>query len=882
MKILRAWMMRLGGLFGGARREREISDELGSHLEMHIEENLRAGMTAEEARRQAILKLGGVEATAQAYRERGTVPLLEELLFDMRFAMRQLRKNPGFACTAILMLALGVCASVAIFAFVDAALIRPLPYRDPSRLVALYESTPSGPRFHLAYLDYLDWKRLNTVFSSLEAFDNNIYLLNTPTGVQQAEGATVSAGFFRALGIAPILGRDFRDGEDVSSAPRTVLLSYSAWQRRYSGSPNVLGQTVMLSGTPNIIVGVLPPEFHFAPVGSAEFWTALHRSPTEDRGGHGLSAIARLKEGRSLSTAAANMESIADQLAKEYPDADQGRGATVVPLTEVIVGNLRPILLVLLAGAALLLLIACVNIASLLLVRSESRRRETALRGALGASPFRLVRQFITEGLMLVVLGSALGVASAAFLMRLLARLIPPAMMNGMPYLQGLGLNSRQLVFVCVISLAAALLFSAVPILRLSLFPASHDTREDLTEGGRSSSGTLWRHFGANLVVIELATAMVLLVGAGLLAKSFYRLLHTDIGIQPEHLATLRVLLPHSAYPKDEQIVALSRQILDGVKDLPGVHESSISHSLPIGSIGGNTTFTIVGRPTSGAPYEVNQRQVSASYFTALQARLLRGRFFTRHEDASKPRVAIINQTMATQYFPGEDPIGKHIDFDGSHPPAEIVGLVENVKEGPLDQATRPAFYVPFDQEPDNSFFVLVRTTHTEESLIPATAALVQKLDPGIVISEGATMTERINNSSSAYLHRSSAWLVGGFAGLALLLGAVGLYGVLAYSVSQRTREIGVRMALGAQRSSVYRLILSEAGWLIAAGILAGLVCSIATTTLMRSLLFGVQLWDVTILASVSAVLAVSALMASYVPARRAASVNPVEALRAE
>lgn len=877
MKMLRAWFVRLAGMFSRKQSESEFADELDSHLQMHIEDNLRSGMTAKQARRDAILKLGGVEPTKQVYRERSTLPLLENLFLDIRFAIRQLRKNPGFACTAILMLALGVCASVAIFAFVDATLIQPLPYRDPPHLVALYESTPSGPRFHLSYLDYLDWKRLNTVFSSLEAFDYNNDLLNTPTGVQQSEGAMVSAGFFRTLGVAPILGRDFRDGEDASGAPRTVLLSYSAWQRRYSGSPNVLGQTVTLSGTPNIIVGVLPPEFHFAPVASAEFWTALHRSPTEDRGSHGLSAIARLKDGIPPSTAIANMESIADQLAKEYPDADGGRGATVVALTEVIVGNLRPVLLVLLTGAALLLLIACVNVASLLLVRSESRRRETALRGALGASPFRLVRQFITEGLMLVVLGSALGVAGASLLMRVLTRLIPPAMMNGMPYLQGLGLNGRQLAFACAISLAAVLLFSAVPILRLS----SRDTRDDLTEGGRSSSGTLWRNFGANLVVIELATAMVLLVGAGLLSKSFYRLLHTDIGIQPDHLATLRVVLPHSAYPTNEQVIALARRVVDGLANLPGVSSSSIAHNLPIGPNGGNTTFEIVGRPVIGTPNEVNQRQVSPGYFTTLRSRLLRGRLFKADEDASKPHVTIINAAMAREYFPGEDPVGKHIRYDASEPLIEIVGVVDNVKEGPLDQVTHPAMYVPFDQDPDNSFFVLVRTSQMEQSLVPAMAAVIHKIDPGIVTSEGATMTERINNSSSAYLHRSSAWLVGGFAGLALLLGAVGLYGVLAYSVSQRTREIGVRMALGAQRSSVYRLILREAGWLIAAGIFAGLVSSVAATTLMRSLLFGVESWDVTTLATVSAVLAVSALLASYIPAHRAASVNPVEALRA-
>ena len=878
MKRLRAWMMRLGGLFGGARREREISDELDSHLEMHIEENLHAGMTEEEARRQAILKLGGVESTAQAYRERGTVPLLEELLFDARFAIRQLRKNPGFACTAILMLALGLCASVTIFAFVDAALILPLPYRDSSRLVAVYESTPSGPRFHLSYPDYLDWKRMNTVFHSLEAFDGKNYLLNTPTGVQQAQGAAVSAGFFRTLGVSPILGRDFRDGEDSSSAPRTVLLSYDAWQRRYSGDSDIVGKTVMLSGGLNVIVGVLPPDFHFAPVGTAEFWTALHASPTADRGEHGLSAIARLKDDMSASSAAANMESIASQLAKQYPDADLGRGATVVGLSEAIIGNVRPVLLVLLAGAGLLLLIACVNIASLLMVRSEGRRRETALRGALGASRSRLVRQFVTEGVLLVVLGSALGVAGASLLMRGLTRLIPPSMMNGMPYLQGLGLNVRQVMFACGVSLAAAVLFSAVPMLRLPV----RDTRSDLAEGGRSSSSTVWRHFGANLVVVELATAMVLLVGAGLLSKSFYRLLHTDIGIQPEHLATLHVVAPHSAYPKSEQIVALTRRVLDGVANLPGVSSSSITHNLPIGPNGGNTTFEIVGRPTIGTPHEVNQRQVSPSYFTTLQSRLLRGRFFNEEEDASKPHVALVNAAMARQYFPGEDAVGKHIRYDASEPVIEIVGVVDNVKEGPLDQATRPAMYVPLNQDPDNGFYVMVRTTQGEESLVPAISALIHGINPVLVTSEGQTMTERINNSSSAYLHRSSAWLVGGFAGMALLLGAVGLYGVLAYSVSQRTREIGVRMALGAQRSSVYRLVLEEAGRVIVVGIVAGVVCSMAATKLMRGLLFGVQTWDVAILASVSAVLTVSALMASYVPARRAASVNPVEALRAE
>lgn len=874
MKYLRAFLQRLRGLFRHGRMEQELEAELESHLQMHVEENLRAGMTPAEARRNALLKLGGLEPTRQAYRERGSLPLVENLLSDLRFAARQLRRNSGFAATAIFTLALGSCASIAIFAFVDATLLRPLPYRDPARIVALFESTPSGPRFHLSYLDYLDWKRLNTVFSTLEAYDGTRFLLQTAAGTQQVDGATVSAGFLRTLGVAPILGRDFHDGEDTASSPLTVLLSYSAWQQRYGGRHEVLGDTITLGAQTATIIGVLPRQFHFAGVGQAEFWTALHRSPKEDRGEHGLSAIARLKNGASIESATANMQAIAAQLAKQYPDDDGGRGAAVVPLTEVIVGNLRPILLTLLSGAGLLLLIACINIASLLLVRSEVRAREIAVRGALGASPFRLARQFITEGLLLVVLGNSLGLGGAFIAIRLLRSLIPPTMMSGMPFLTDLGLNSHSLGFACAISLATALLFSAVPMMRLSNAHTS-----GLSEGGRSVAGTLWRRIGANLVVVELATAMVLLVSAGLLGKSLYRLLNTDIGLQPDHLVALRVLAPSSDYPKDEQVVALARRILDRMQQEPWVRSSSISHGLPIGAAGGNTMFEIVGKPTVGAPYEANQREVSPDYFTTLQARLLRGRFFTTREDLSKPRVAIINRTMARTYFPGEDPIGKRIRFE---PVTEIVGIVDDVKEGPLDQATRPAIYTPFDQGPDHSFYVMLRTTQAEAAATPALSAMIHEIDHNLLTSDGGSMTERIQQSYSAYLHRSSAWLVSGFAALALLLGAVGLYGVLSYSVSQRTREIGVRMALGAQRSSVYGLILKEAGRLTVTGILAGMVCSTAAAMMMRSLLFGVTALDVPIVAAVAMVLAISAFLASYLPARRAASVNPMDALRAE
>lgn len=886
MKRLRAWMMRLAGVLPNDARARERAEEIDGHVQMQIDDNLRAGMTPEQARREAILKLGGVESAKQAYRERDTVPFLEKLLQDLRFAVRQLRKNPGFTLTAVLMLAVGMCASVAIFAFVDAALIKPLPYPNPTRLVHVTESVPLIPRANLSYPDYLDWKKLNQVFSSMDVYQSRGLMLSTPAGTENPRGARVSDGFFRTLGITPVLGRDFQSGEDLLSAPRTVILSYAAWQKRYGGSKDVLGQTVTLDGEQNVVVGVLPQDFEFAPTGPAEFWITLHASSECDlrRSCHGLEGVGRLKDGVSVKMALADTASIAQQLEKQYPDSNRGQGASVVPLSEVIVGDIRSILLVLLGGAGLLLLIACVNVASLLLVRSESRRREIAVRGALGASPARLVRQFVTEGLVLVTAGSALGIMSAYGAMQLLLKLIPKNMLTGMPYLQGLGLNWRVLTFAGGIALLAAAVFSLTPILRLSVKGSGQEMREGLTEGGRGSAGTMWRRLGANLVVLELATAMVLLTGAGLLGKSLYRLLRVEIGMNPDHLATLSVAGPKARYGKDEQAVALGREVVRRISSLPGVESVGLANQLPV-SFNGNTEWIrIAGHPYNGEHNEVNGRDASSGYFTTVQARLARGRYFTEDEDGSKPRVVIINQALAKKYFSGEDPIGQKIGDTTLSPKSmkEIVGIVEDIKEGPLDVATWPAEYIPFNQDPGSDFVVLARTSQAEQSILPTLIAAIHQIDPDMVTSEGATMNQNIQRSHSAYLHRSSALLVGGFAALALLLGVVGLYGVIAYSVSQRTREIGVRMALGAERSSVYRLILKEAGWLTGAGIAIGLVCSVAVATLMRGLLFGVRTWDAPTLIAVATVLGVSALLASYLPARSAASVNPVEALRAE
>ncbi|WP_263352753.1 ABC transporter permease [Acidicapsa acidisoli] len=879
---VRAFLLRVSGIFGGERRQRSFADEIDCHLQLHIDDNVRLGMPPGQARREAILKLGGIERARQSYRERSTLPMMDDLLRDLRFALRQLRRSPGFAITAILMLALGIGASAAIFAFVDAALLKPLPYRDPTKLVAVTERVKLFPRANLSYPDYLDWKKLNTVFSSFDVYNRNGYMLGTSSGAEPVAGARVSDGFFRTLGVKPLLGRDFYAGEDLPGVAPTVLLTYSAWKLRFSSRQDIVGQTINLSGVPTTVIGVLPEKFQFAPHGAAEFYTPFQGKKGCDlnRGCHSLYGIARLKDGVSISSALAEMKAIAAQLERQYPDTNRGQGATVEPLADVIVGDIRPILLMLLTGAGLLLMIACVNVASLLLVRSESRRREIAVRGALGASRLRLARQFVTEGMVLVLIGCVLGIGLSDGAMQSLLGLIPKAMLLNMPYLVGLKLNRDVLLFSAGVAFLVVILLTVIPMLRVAL----HGDREGLTDGRRGASGTLWRHFGANLVVLELTIAVILLVSAGLLGKSLYRLLHVDVNFEVSHLATIEVMAPQALYPKDEQLVRLGREVVRRVSALPGVESAGITSVLPVTCNCNTDWIRFVGKPYNGEHNEVNLRDVSADFFKVLHAKLLSGRYFTDAEDASRPKVVIINESLARQYFPGEDPIGKKIGGVTLAPDSlkEIVGVVDDIHEGSLESPIWPAVYYPINQDTDNAFSVVVRTSQSETSLLPQLVRAVRSIDPGIGTAFESTMEQLVEDSQSAYIHRSSAWLVSGFAALALVLSVVGLYGVIAYSVSQRTREIGVRMALGAQRSSVYRLVMREAGRLTFAGIGLGLVSSVGTATLMRKLLFGTAAWDTATLASVGAVLGVSAMLASYIPARRAASVNPVEALRAE
>ena len=881
MNQLHSFLGKLSILFGRRRFHLELDEEMAFHQEQAEKAFQAEGMTPKAARLRAMRQFGN--ATRLRERSHEVVGFsFETVAQDLRFALRQLRKNPGFAATAIVILALGIGASVAIFAFVDAALIKPLPYPNPARLVEVTESLALFPRGNLSYPDYVDWKRMNTVFSSMDVYTAHRFEFYTPSGTESVHGLLVSAGFFGTLGIQPMLGRDFLPGEDAVGASPVVLLRYGAWQKRFGGRPDVVGQSVNLSGVQYTIVGVLPKDFEFAPREIAEFFEPLR--PTSEcqkrRSCHDLIGVGRLKDGVTVSGALAQMKSVALQLENQYPDSNRGQGASVMPLSSAIVGDIRPILLVLLTGAGLLMLIACVNVSSLLLVRAESRRREIAVRGALGASRARLSRQFVTEALTVVASGSAMGLGLAYLGMKGLSRLISKDWMAGMPFLHGLGLNPRVLIFAACLAVLAGILFSLTPILHFRF----SDMRDGLTEGARGSAGRLWRRMGANLVVIELATAVVLLAGAGLLGKSLYKLLHEDLGFRPDHLATLNIGLPSAAFSTDQQQVAFEHAVLERAGSLPGVQSAAATSLLPV-SCNCNTDWVrFVGKPYNGIHNEVNEREVSTGLFQTLQVKLKSGRFFTDADNAGKPKVILINQAFAQKYFPGEDPIGRKLGDTQLSPASirEVVGVVENFKDAGLDQEQWPAEYEPFDQSPDGYFSVVLRTSQDAGSILPALAPMIHSVSPNVSVDWERTMQQNIDDSEAAYIHRSAAWLIGGFAALALLLGVVGLYGVIAYSVGQRTREIGVRMALGAQRSSVYRLIFGEAGKLIAMGIAVGLAGSVASAMLMRKLLFGVQAWDASTLAAVAGVLAASALLASYFPAHRAASVNPTEALRSE
>jgi predicted permease len=870
-------------LISRQRQYHEVSESIREHLEEKIADLIDSGMTPEQAESLARREFGNVTRIEERSREVWQWPMLESIVADLGYSLRQFRRSPGFALTATVVLALGIGASIAIFAFVDAALLEPLPYADPNKLMAVNESSAESPLWPLTYPDFVDWQRMNKSLSSLDVFSWTEFLVRTQRGSEPVTAARVSGGFFRTLGVRPILGRDFAAAEDRLGGPNLTLISYGAWLHRFGGSKEVVGQTVSLDNTAYTILGVLPPSFSFALAGNAEFWVPINNlSPHEQtRNFFNFFGVGRLRDGVSRQTAQAEMTAIEKQLQMLYPNQGRNLRAQVVPLAEVFVGSVRPILLTLLGGAVLLLMIACVNVASLVLVRSESRRREVAVRGALGATRGRLVRQFAAEGLLMAAFGGISGVLIAAALMRLLGKMVPKDMAARMPFLEGVNLNSHTALFACAIVLGAALLLAGTATARLSF----EKVRDGLAAGDRGAASRLWQRLGANLVVAELAIAVVLLSAAGLLGKSLYRLLHVPLGFDPNQVATVRVNVPDQIYQGGKARMAqFSREIVQQVKSLPGVESVGMTSLIPAQCDCMSDRIHFPPWPYHGEPNEVDERHVSPGYLAALKSSLIRGRFFNEDDDGTKPGVAVINEALARKFFPGEDPVGQKIadDEGGRATEWRIVGVISDVHEGALDAPGAPTEYFPLSQTGDSSFTLIVRTRQDETALLPELVRLLHQIDSNLGVSDEATLFAKIEATQAALLHRFAAWLIGGFAAVAPLLGVVGLYGVTAYSVSQRTREIGVRMALGAQRKAVYGLVMRQAGWLTVTGVTLGLASAIGMASLMRKMLFGVAAWDAVTLAAVAGVLIAAAMAASFVPARRAASVDPVEALRSE
>ncbi|HYV75366.1 MAG TPA: ABC transporter permease [Candidatus Binatia bacterium] len=802
---------------------------------------------------------------------------------DIQYGMRVLLRRPSFTIVAVLVLTLAIGANVTIFSFIDTALLRPLPYRDPEQLVKIWDSRQAEvySRFEASYPDYLDWKQQNQAFSSLAAYGGggNVVLAGAD-GPQMIKAGRVSDNFFQTLGVLPLFGRLFQSGEDLESAPRYAVLSYSFWQRQFGGRRDVLGQSVTLNSVPRTIVGVLPKNFHFAPIGEVDLYVTLHAGGGMRirRNLHWLHPVGRLKPGVSREQAQGMMNVVAVNLEKQYPDSNKELRTVVVPLSELITGQIKPILLVLLSAVGLLLLIACANVANLLLARSATRAKEFAIRSALGARRWRVIRQVIVEGTLLATVGTVSGIVFAIIATRWMILTLPKEALQSMPYLENISVDPRILLFAGGLGLLTALLFSLPPALGLSA-----PLHNALREAGQQSLAGSWRKFGSSLVVAEVAISAILLVASGLLLKSLFHLLTVDTGFNVSRLTTFYVFPDSRRYIEDPQAIVLHDKLVDGLHGVPGVSAVGVTSTPPI--VGGNTSlFRVLGAPLTPLPYEANSRDIDPGYFSTLQAKLNAGRYFDEHDDAKAPQVVILNETLAKIAFGSENPIGKQIVFtyNAQEKPREVVGVVSDVHEGELNVADKPAIYTPFAQSPDSIFAVVVRSDLDQAALRPALERAVHQVDPGIVLYQMQTMEDLIAQSPAAVMHRYPAWLVSVFAMSALMLGIVGLYGVMSYLVSQRTREIGVRMALGAPRGKVVRLILGNGIRLAAIGIVAGVAGAVLAGYTFRSVLFGVEPWDIATLLAVAAILAAICGAASYVPALRASRLDPVKALRYE
>ena len=803
---------------------------------------------------------------------------------DLRYGLRTLLKNPGFALIAIITLALGIGANTAIFTVVNAALLRGLPYREPDRLVHLWEMTPQKefPRREASYPDFLDWKQ-NQAFESIAAYSGGGFTLTGREAPERIQGARGSAEFFKTLGVEPILGRGFKPGEDAQGAPNVVLLTYGFWQRRFGGDPAIVGQSLTLNGSPYAVIGVLPPNFQFAPRGGAEMWAPFvpGEAQLSRRFMHGTNVIGKLKPGVSIEQATAEMRVIGDRIVSQYAESHTGTGILLVPLHEEIVGGVKPILLALLCAVGFVLLIVCANVASLTLVRSSGRGPEIALRMALGATRARVTRQLLTESVLLAVIGGAAGLLLARWGITALIAAIPESRLSAMPYLRDLKLDSSILVFTTGLSLLTGIIFGLAPAYQAS----RHELSESLKTGGKSP-GIARQRLRNGLVITEIALALVLLVGAGLMTKSLLRLMAVDPGFRTENLFMTTVILPGPKYTEDSKVVAFHQQFLARLEALPGLKGAATVSVFPL--VGGNTTrFIVEGEPVPppGQQTEANMREVSAGYFTTMGIPLVNGRHFSERDNAAAPGAVIVNQTLARRVFPNGPAVGRRLIFTGGNRTAiEIVGVVGDEKVNGLDARTTPVVYFPYLQSPSRFPNVIVRASNPSGAAGLA-AAIRQEglaLEPDLTFFGGLTIERLMDNLPATFARRYPAYLIGIFAVIALTLAAIGIYGVISYSFSQRTREIGLRMALGAHRGDVLKLAIKQGMTLAVAGVAIGLVAAFGLTRLMSGLLFGVDPTDPATFGAIAALLMLVALIACYIPARRAANVDPMIALRCE
>jgi len=817
-----------------------------------------------------------------------------KLAQNVRYAARALGNNPGFTLVVVLTLALGIGANTAIFSVVYSALLRPLPYREPGNLFHLGESrsqadnSPNGAQ--VSYSDYLDWKKAAKSVQSFAAYSGDAFTLVENGEPKNIFAEQVTPNFFGTLGVKPALGRDFLESEMRPDGPPVAILTNALWHSEFGGDANIIGRVIRLDGKPATIVGVLPRDFEFAPANSAPLWVPIHQTGDliTRRSLHWLKVVGRRAPGFSPAQVRAEMQGISAQLTQEYPKENASMFFVMEPLNQQIVGQIRPILLILLGAVGFVLLITCANVANLLMTRSIGRRREFAVRSALGASRASLLSQLLTESLLLSFIGAGVGLLVAQWGVNLLVAAIPETQLQAMPYLRTAGINLPVLVFLCGVTVLTGILFGLAPGLEASR-DALNDVLKDESRGGTSIGHARLRN---TLVIAEISISLVLLVGAGLLLKSLHTLLGQDPGFNLHNVLTFSVNLPDSSYPSDKTppyysgaAIRFDHEFTQRLRSLPGVVEVGQTSAIPVSGGSGSIRFVVEGRPTAlGQEDECRIIGVSTGYFSSLKIPLVDGRFFTANDSNDAPGVVVVSRAFVKAYMQGENPIGRRIRFTYSakNPFLQIVGVAADTASIDLAAPAPAIIYTPNDQGPNTFLSYMVRTAGQPVAFVGAARAALQQMDPQLPMIQPQSLEELANQSPSVFLRRYPSYLIGSFAALALILAVVGLYGLIAHMVLQRTREIGIRVALGAQGRDIMRIVLRQGIRATLAGAGIGIVAGLLLTRLLSSLLYGVTPRDWLTFVSVTLLLLVVSLTACAIPARRAMRVDPIVALRYE